>query len=89
MSANIFIIFPGEVQCSSMAQRVAHRLSYLFIYLPPPSHPPAFLEHFKQKSLWRANLELRTPLQIGGLESRRETNNMGTKEKQGCTAAEW
>jgi len=27
MSANIFIIFPVEVQCWSMAQRVVHSLS--------------------------------------------------------------
>lgn len=32
MSANIFIIFPLEVQCWSMAQHVVHGLCFLFLF---------------------------------------------------------
>lgn len=63
MSANIFIIFPIEVQCWSMAQRVVQRLFFFF--------PMTFSKHFKQKSLRLANLQLRTALRTG--RGRRET----------------
>lgn len=90
MSANIFIIFPVGAQCSSMAQRVVQSLSYLFVFFFSPLM--LFFEHFQQKSLRLANLQLKTPLQIGGggggAESRRESNNLGTKERKSCTTAE-
>lgn len=47
-----------------MAQRVVQSLSYLFVFFFPPLM--LFFEHFQQKSLRLANLQLKTPLQIGG-----------------------
>lgn len=63
---------------------------FICLFFPPLM---LFFEHFQQKSLRLANLQLKTPLQIGGggwggAESRRESNNLGTKERKSCTTAE-